>query len=74
MTLTAEHWDVIYFIRDFYEEHNVQAQVPDMIRHCRAIWGSERGSNRTLHDISSMGGPQKPGNRLAGIRKTKGEH
>lgn len=74
LTLTDEHWDVIHFIREFYEEHNVQAQVRDMIRHFREAWGPERGNNHHLHEIFPMGGPQKQGNRIAGIRKTKGEH
>jgi tRNA 2-thiouridine synthesizing protein E len=74
LELTPEHWEVIHFIRDYYEQHNVQAQVRDMIRHFRAAWGPERGCNRHLHDIFPMGGPLKQGNRLAGIRKTKGGH
>lgn len=74
LVLTDEHWDVIHFIRTYYEEHNVQAQVRDMIRHFRDAWGPERGNNHHLHEIFPMGGPQKQGNRLAGIRKTKGEH
>ncbi len=74
LQLTDEHWQVIRFIRDYYEEHQVQAQVRDMIRHFRKAWGPERGNNRYLHDIFPMGGPQKQGNRLAGIRRTKGEH
>jgi TusE/DsrC/DsvC family sulfur relay protein len=74
LTLTDEHWDVIHFIRQFYEEHNVQAQVRDMIRHFREAWGPEHGNNHHLHAIFPMGGPQKQGNRIAGIRKTKGEH
>jgi tRNA 2-thiouridine synthesizing protein E len=74
LILTDEHWDVIHFIRTYYEEHNVQAQVRDMIRHFREAWGPERGNNHHLHEIFPMGGPQKQGNRLAGIRKTKGEH
>lgn len=74
LVLTDEHWDVIHFIRTYYEEHNVQAQVRDMIRHFREAWGPERGNNHHLHEIFPMGGPQKQGNRLAGIRKTKGEH
>ena len=74
LLLTDEHWDVIHFIRTYYEEHNVQAQVRDMIRHFREAWGPERGNNHHLHEIFPMGGPQKQGNRLAGIRKTKGEH
>ncbi|MBI5331029.1 MAG: TusE/DsrC/DsvC family sulfur relay protein [Betaproteobacteria bacterium] len=74
LELTEEHWDVIHYIREYYEERNVQAQVRDMIRHFREVWGQERGNNHYLHDLFPMGGPQKQGNRLAGIRKTKGEH
>lgn len=74
LVLTDEHWDVIRFIREYYDDHQVQAQVRDMIRHFRAAWGPERGTNHHLHDLFPMGGPQKQGNRLAGMRKTKGEH
>lgn len=74
LALTDEHWDVIRFIREYYDDHQVQAQVRDMIRHFRAAWGPERGTNHHLHDLFPMGGPQKQGNRLAGMRKTKGEH
>lgn len=74
LILTDEHWLVIHFIRAYYEDHHVQAQVRDMIRHFREVWGSEKGNNRYLHDLFPMGGPQKQGNRLAGVRKTKGEH
>lgn len=74
LALTDEHWQVIAFIREFYEEHDVQAQVRDMVKHFREAWGPEKGNSRYLHDIFPMGGPQKQGNRLAGIRKTKGEH
>jgi len=74
LTLTDEHWAVIHYIRAYYEEHSVQAQVRDMVRHFRALWGPEKGNSRYLHDLFPMGGPQKQGNRLAGMRKTKGEH
>lgn len=74
LVLTDQHWEVIHFIRDYYQEHGVQAQVRAMITHFRRVWGPEQGSNRYLHDMFPRGGPQKQGNRLAGIRKTKGEH
>lgn len=74
LKLTDEHWEVIHYIRDYYQQHRVQAQVRDMIKHFRKVWGKERANTRYLHDIFPMGGPQKQGNRLAGIRKTKGEH
>jgi tRNA 2-thiouridine synthesizing protein E len=74
LALTDEHWEVVRFLRDFYEKHQVQANVREIIKHFREIWGKERGSNRYLHAIFPRGGPQKQGNRLAGLLRTKGEH
>jgi tRNA 2-thiouridine synthesizing protein E len=74
LELTEEHWEVIRFLRDYYEEHRVQAQMRAMINHFTTRWGPERGSNRYLHDLFPRGGPQKQGNRLAGLLRTKGEH
>jgi tRNA 2-thiouridine synthesizing protein E len=45
-----------------------------MIRHFSTVWGPELGNNHHLHTLFPMGGPQKQGNRLAGLLKTKGEH
>ncbi len=74
LELTPEHWQVIRFLRDYYFEHGVQAQVRVMIRHFSKTWGPERGSNHHLHEMFPRGGPQKQGNRLAGLLRTKGEH
>jgi TusE/DsrC/DsvC family sulfur relay protein len=74
LTLTEAHWQVIYFLRAYYEEHRVQAQVRAMIPHFSKLWGPELGNNHHLHAMFPVGGPQKQGNRLAGLLKTKGEH
>jgi len=74
LELTEEHWQVIAFLREYYAEHGVQAQVRMMIRHFAQAWGPQRGNNHYLHAIFPNGGPQKQGNRLAGLMKTKGEH
>ena len=74
LELTPAHWEVIDFLREFESEHGVQAQVRVMIREFTARWGQERGSNHHLHDMFPRGGPQKQGNRLAGLLRTKGEH
>lgn len=74
LQLAAEHWEVIQFLRSYYQEHGVQAQVRVMIRHFAKVWGAERGNNLYLHAIFPRGGPQKQGNRLAGLLRTKGEH
>lgn len=74
LELTEAHWQVIHFLRAYYEEHRVQAQVRAMIWHFTKVWGPELGCNHHLHTLFPMGGPQKQGNRLAGLLKTKGEH
>ncbi len=74
LELTEAHWQIIYFLRAHYEEHRVQAQVRAMIWHFTKVWGPELGSNHHLHTLFPIGGPQKQGNRLAGLLKTKGEH
>lgn len=74
LTLTAEHWELVHYLRAYYAEHGVQAQVRAMIKHFTQVWGPERGSNHYLHDLFPRGGPQKQGNRLAGLLRTKGEH
>jgi tRNA 2-thiouridine synthesizing protein E len=74
LALTDEHWAVIRYLREYYAEHGVQAQVRAMIKHFTELWGPERGSNHYLHELFPRGGPQKQGNRLAGLLRTKGEH
>lgn len=74
LELTEAHWQVIAFLRTYYEEHRVQAQVRAMIWHFAKAWGPEHGNNHYLHALFPIGGPQKQGNRLAGLLKTKGEH
>jgi len=74
LALNTEHWEVIRFLREYYAERGHQASVRDMIRHFRIIWDKERGSSSYLHKLFPYGGPQKQGNRLAGLLRTKGEH
>jgi len=74
LALTPGHWEVIRFLREYWQEHGVQAQVRVMVRHFTEAWGPERGSNHALHEMFPSGGPQKQGNRLAGLLRTKGEH
>jgi tRNA 2-thiouridine synthesizing protein E len=45
-----------------------------MIWHFSKVWGPDHGNNHHLHTLFPIGGPQKQGNRLAGLLKTKGEH
>jgi len=74
LDLDAAHWEVIRLLREQYARHGSQASVRDMVRHYCKVWDAERGSNRCLHRLFPRGGPQKQGNRLARLLRTKGEH
>lgn len=74
LVLDVEQWEVIRFLRDHYARQGTQMTVREMIRHFRVVWGGERGTSRYLHKLFPRGGPQKQGNRLAGLLRTKGEH
>jgi tRNA 2-thiouridine synthesizing protein E len=74
LELSEEHWELIRFLREHYAMHGAQATVRDMVRHFRGVWGPKKGKNRHLHDLFPRGGPQKQGNRLAGLMRIKGEH
>jgi tRNA 2-thiouridine synthesizing protein E len=74
LTLADAHWEVIRFLRGHFAAKGFQASVRDMVQHFRRAWDAERGRNRQLHQLFPRGGPQKQGNRLAGLLRTKGEH
>ena len=74
LVLTPEHWELLGFLRAHFQSHGVQAQVRVMIKHFAQVWGVARGNNHHLHDLFPNGGPQKQGNRIAGLLRTKGEH
>ena len=74
LNLTDEVWDVVYFLRGYYEEHGAQAEVRKIAKYFKTAWDEERGNSTYLHKIFPYGGPQKQGNRLAGLMRTKGEH
>lgn len=73
LELNSEHWEIIRFERDWYERYATQATVRDLIREFKPLWGKERANNRYLHQLFPRGGPQKQGNRLAGLLRPKGE-
>lgn len=74
LKLGAEHWEVVRYLREYFAEHGRQASVRDMIKHFRRVWGPEKGTSPYLHGLFPRGGPQKQGNRLAGLLRIKGEH
>ena len=74
LELTDEHLEVVKFLRAYYELHRVQCEVRKIVKHFKKHWNAEKATSTYLHRIFPRGGPQKQGNRLAGLLRTKGEH
>ena len=72
LLLTDETWEVIRYLRDFYEKHRVQANVREIIKHFRTVWGPEHGNNHHLHAIFPRGGPRKTGKPSGGTAAHQG--
>jgi tRNA 2-thiouridine synthesizing protein E len=74
LTLTEARWEPIRRLRQRFAERGTQAEVRDTVRHFSRSWGPGLGGRSALHRRFPRGGPQKQGNRLAGLLHTKGEH
>jgi tRNA 2-thiouridine synthesizing protein E len=74
LILTDAHWALIRYLREYFARTGTQSTVRDMVRHFSQVWGREAGGSASLHRLFPRGGPQKQGNRLAGLLRTKGEH
>lgn len=68
ITLTAVHWDVIRFMRDFYQEHQVIPDVRFVTRHLAATVG---GSRNLIFELFPYG-YVKQACRIAGMRRPRG--
>jgi tRNA 2-thiouridine synthesizing protein E len=74
LRLQDVHREVIRYLREHFARKGTQASVRDMVRHFTRTWGPDAGGSKALHRLFPQGGPQKQGNRLAGLLRTKGEH
>ncbi|MGQ4879830.1 TusE/DsrC/DsvC family sulfur relay protein [Billgrantia sp. LNSP4103-1] len=66
--LTAEHWDVIEVIRDFYARYEASPAMRPLVKAVGQALGSEKG--RSLHLMRLFpDSPAKVAARLAGLPK-----
>lgn len=72
--MSGEQRGVIRILHEQYAVRGRQASVRDILRPFCQVWGDARATNPYLHGAFPRGGPQKQGNRLAGLLRTKGKH
>ena len=66
LELTDDHWQVIRFMRGFYEEYLVSPMVKLLIKHMKEALGEEKSSKKYLYELFPDG-PSKQGSRIAGL-------
>jgi len=63
-----DHWEVVNFLRDYYEKYQIAPAVRVLIKAIRRTLGSEKGSSRYLYQLFPYG-PARQGCKIAGLPK-----
>ena len=69
--LTKEHWDVINFLRDYFEEYQIAPAVRVLTKAIAKRMGKDKGNSKYLYSLFPYG-PGKQGCRFAGLPKPTG--
>ena len=68
ITLSAEHWEVVRFVRDFYLEFNTSPAIRMLVKAMAKKYGEEKGNSRYLYRLFPKG-PAKQATKIAGLPK-----
>ncbi|MCL9641973.1 sulfurtransferase TusE [Rahnella bonaserana] len=66
--LTAAHWEVVRFVREFYLEFNTSPAVRMLVKAMAQKYGEEKGNSRYLFRLFPKG-PAKQATKIAGLPK-----
>ena len=66
--LTAAHWEVVNFVREFYLEFNTSPAIRALVKAMAAKFGPEKGNSRYLQRLFPKG-PAKQATKIAGLPK-----
>ncbi len=68
INLTAEHWEIITLVRDFYAEYNTSPAIRMLVKAMAQKFGEEKGNSRYLQRLFPDG-PAKQATKIAGLPK-----
>lgn len=69
--LTPQHWDVIYFLRSYYEEFQIAPAIRVLIKAIAKKFGPEKGNSQYLYELFPHG-PAVQACKIAGLPKPTG--
>ena len=71
LELTENHWEVIRFLREYYDEYRIAPAIRILTKAMARKLGREKGNTRYLYQLFPQG-PAKQACRYAGLPKPTG--
>jgi tRNA 2-thiouridine synthesizing protein E len=71
LTLTDEHWSIINFLREYYEEYQIAPAVRVLTKAVGKKMGADKGNSKYLYGLFPYG-PANQACRYAGLPKPTG--
>ncbi|NJO18105.1 MAG: TusE/DsrC/DsvC family sulfur relay protein [Thioploca sp.] len=71
LELTESHWEVINFLREYYDEYQIAPAVRVLTKAIGKKLGPEKGNSKYLYELFPYG-PAKQACRFAGLPKPTG--
>lgn len=68
INLTEDHWQVIRYVRQFYEEFNTSPSIRPLVKYLAKEWSPDKGTSIYLHLLFPEG-PAKQATKIAGLPK-----
>jgi TusE/DsrC/DsvC family sulfur relay protein len=69
--MNDEHWEVVNFLRSYYEEYQIAPAVRVLIKAIKKSMGPEVGNNKYMYELFPYG-PAKQACKIAGLPKPTG--
>jgi tRNA 2-thiouridine synthesizing protein E len=71
LELTPAHWEVIHFLREYYNEYQIAPAVRVLTKAVGKKLGNDKGNSKYLYELFPYG-PAKQACRYAGLPKPTG--
>ncbi|VAX19079.1 tRNA 2-thiouridine synthesis protein TusE @ Sulfur redox associated protein DsrC [hydrothermal vent metagenome] len=69
--MTDAHWEVIDFLREYYEEYKIAPMIRILTKAIGKKLGKDKGNTKYLYELYP-GGPAKQACKIAGLPKPTG--
>ncbi len=69
--MTHDHWEVVTFLRDYYEEYQIAPAVRILTKAIKKTLGADKGNSKYLYELFPYG-PAKQACKIAGLPKPTG--